>query len=141
MPLSVDGALRWREEFKDIRGEKTGPKTLDYYDEETPSVPRWVREEWQEISLARRIHRLNGDDPQLPVLRRQFEKLADTVLGNLVDLITAAINRRFYTCPGFEPDEAFEKYIEALASLVDRWQQVLDVSDESDLETSSSLTH
>jgi hypothetical protein len=60
MPLNVRGAIEWREEFKDIRGEKTGPKTIDFDDEdyETPSVPRWVRHEHEEYLLSVGIHRL-----------------------------------------------------------------------------------
>lgn len=35
------------------------------------------------------------------------------------------------TCPGFAEDEAFEKYVNALSELAERWQEILDTDDES----------
>lgn len=98
-----EGAKEWREEFKDIRGEKTGPKTVDCDDEPKKSrLPLWLLQEQQEYLLGYQICKLIGsDDPKLPVLREEFEGLADIVLQNHLDLMDRALNRRLLVCPGF----------------------------------------
>jgi hypothetical protein len=136
MPLDVKGALEWREEFKDIRGEKTGPKTIER-DEEQPNrarTPSWVQQEHQEYLLARQIVDSHGDDPKLPVLQQQYEEAAAIVLQNHVNLVDAAIKRRFMVCPGYAPNEAPEKYVSALVELADKWQEVLEATNEEVLD-------
>jgi len=54
-------------------------------------------------------------DNQLVALRAKYELLAAAVLDDHLDLIEAAINRRFFSCGGFSKDEAFEKYVNALS--------------------------
>ena len=50
-------------------------------------------------------------------LRSKYELLANDVLTDHLELIEAALNRRLFTCGGFTPNEAIEKYVSALSEL------------------------
>ena len=85
--------------------KNSGPKaSINYNDEPTRSKQSL---EDRELWLAVQINKLNGGDLKLPVLRQQFEAVADQVLQIHLDMIDRTLNRRFVTCPGFSPDEAF----------------------------------
>ena len=69
-------------------------------------------------------------DNQLVALRAKYELLAAAVLDDHLDLIEAAINRRFFSCGGFSKDEAFEKYVNALSEFAEKWQEIVDTDDD-----------
>jgi hypothetical protein len=139
MPLDIRGAREWREEHKNISGEKTGPKVQEPEEKERVQLPNWLRREHQEYLLSKQIQELMwtsprtaNQDKQLVDLRAKYELMAATVLDDHLDLIEAALNRRLFTCGGFNPDEAFEKYVNALSELAEKWQEINDVDDEED---------
>ena len=140
MPLNIRGAREWREEHKNIVGEKTGPKTQEHEEHEEKErvqLPNWLRQEQRERLLSQQIQglmwtspRTVNQDNQLVALRAKYELLAADVLDDHLELIEAALNRRFFTCGGFSSDEAAEKYVGALSELVEKWQEVLDADDD-----------
>jgi hypothetical protein len=145
MPLNIRGAREWREEHKNIVGEKTGPKTQEHEEHEEKErvqLPNWLRQEHRERLLSQQIQdlmwtspRTANQDNQVVALRAKYELLADAVLSDHLDTIEAALNRRLFTCGGFSSDEAPEKYVNALSELVERWQEILE-TDEADDEAS-----
>jgi hypothetical protein len=76
MPLDVKGAKEWREEHKEFRGEKTGPKPkIGYDDESEPQLPRFLLREIEEIRLTKRIAAMDGNDGEkLVALRQEYDK-------------------------------------------------------------------
>jgi hypothetical protein len=133
MPLDIRGAKEWRAEHKNISGEKTGPKTVEREDSEKQGLPNWLRQEHQERLLSEQIQNLMWTSPrtvnqdnQLVTLRAKYELLAASVLDDHLELVEAALNRRFLSCGGFSPDEAPERYVDALSELVEKWQGILD---------------
>jgi hypothetical protein len=137
MPLDIRGAKEWRAEHKNIVGEKTGPKTVEREEDERVQLPNWLRHEHREYLLSKQIGdlmftipRTANQDNQLTALRAKYELIADAVLDDHLDLIDAALTRRLLTCGGFSPDEATEKYVNALSELVEKWQELLDASDD-----------
>jgi hypothetical protein len=115
-------------EWHDATFEDRGPKALINYNDE-PTKSKQSLED-RELSLALQINKLDGGDPNLPVLRQKFEAVAEQVLQKHLDMIDRTLNRRLVTCPGFSPDEAFEKYVSALSDVADRWQEVIDAGDD-----------
>jgi hypothetical protein len=135
-PISVSEAKEWHDSVILAQGPRK--EYVEIERSERPE-PQWIRQERRELSLAKQICGLLGDDPKLPKLRQQFEEAAAPVLQNHLDLIDAAIRRRLLTCPGFSPDEAFEKYVNALSELVDKWQDVVDAGDKEQAEVRGCL--
>jgi hypothetical protein len=148
MPLNIRGAREWRAEHKNIVGEKTGPKTQEREDEsEKQGLPNWLRQEHRERLLSQQIRDLMWTNPrtanrdaQLVTLRAKYELLAASVLDDHLELVEAALNRRFLSCGGFSPDEAPERYVDALSELVEKWQGILDAEgDKEQVEARGGL--
>ena len=78
------------------------------------------------------IPRTDYQDNQLVALRTKYELLAASVLDDHLEVIEAALNRRLFSCGGFSPDEALERYVNALSDLVEKWQEVLDREDDKE---------
>jgi hypothetical protein len=148
MPLDIRGAREWREEHKNISGEKTGPKAQEHEEQERVQLPNWLRREHQEYLLSKQIQELMwtiprtaNQDNRLVALRARYEVLADGVLNDHLGLIEAALNRRLFTCGGFNPDEALERYVNALSELAEKWQEINDVDDvEDEAETPATAS-
>jgi hypothetical protein len=145
IPLDIRGAREWREEHKNISGEKTGPKAQEHEEQERVQLPNWLRREHQEYLLSKQIQELMwtiprtaNQDNQLVALRTRYEVLADGGLNDHLDLIEAALNRRLFTCGGFNSDEALERYVNALSELAERWQEINDVEDEAETPATAS---
>jgi hypothetical protein len=139
MPLDIRGARSWREEHKNIGGEKTGPKTEERDEVQCVAVSQLDRRENQERLLSKQIQELMWTSPRtanqdkhLVELRAKYELLAADVLDDHLELIEGALNRRFFTCGGFSSDEALEKCVGTLSELVEKWQELLDADDESE---------
>src|ERR1700747_2614018 len=139
MPLNIRGAREWREEHKNIVGEKTGPKTQEHEEHEEKErvqLPNWLRQEHRERLLSQQIQDLMWTSPrtanqekQLVALRAKYEVLAAAVVNDYLATIEAALNRRLFTCGGFSSDEAIDKYVGALSELVERWQEILEADE------------
>lgn len=135
MPLNIRGAKEWRAEHKNISGEKTGPKTEERDEENRIAVSQSDRREHQERLLSKQIQDLMWTSPRTVnqnnesvTLRAKYELLAASVLDDHLELVEAALNRRLFSCGGFSPDEALEKYVNALSELVEKWQGILDAN-------------
>jgi hypothetical protein len=127
MPLNVRGAKEWREEHKTILGEKTGPKTIERYDEPQPQLPKFLLREIEEIRLAKRIASMDANDGEkLVTLRQEYDKAARLVQVDSLNRIDRAVNRRLLSTYG-DPDDCFASFVRALVELADKWQEVLDV--------------
>jgi transcriptional regulator with XRE-family HTH domain len=138
-PISVSEAKEWHDSvILDQGPRKAYVESDDKPKRSERPEPEWIRQERQEVLLAKEIAQLDAKDgKKLESLRQQYEEVAAIVLLNHLDLIDAAIQRRLLTCPGFSPDEAFEKYVNALSGLVDKWQGVLDTEDDEEPVESS----
>ncbi len=132
MPVDIAGAKRWREEFKDIRGEKTGPKTIEHYDEPEQRLPKFLLLEIEEIRLAKRLAPMDASDGEkLDALRAEHDKVARLVQVDYLFRIDNALTRRMLSTCG-DPDDCFASYVNALSELVDKWQEVLDAEDDEE---------
>jgi transcriptional regulator with XRE-family HTH domain len=132
-PISVSEAKEWHDSVILDQGPKKDFYVSESDDRPKRSEPQWIRQERQEVLLAKEIAGLDAKDgKKLELLRQQYEEVAAAVLINHLSLIDAAIQRRLLTCPGLSPDEAFEKYVNALSELVDKWQEVLDAEDDEE---------
>ena len=137
MPLDIRGARAWRAEHKNISGEKTGPKSEERDEIQRVAISQSDRTEHQERLLSKQIQdlmwtspRTDYQDNQLVTLRAKYEVLAASVLEDHLELVEAALNRRLFTCGGFNSDEALEKYVNGLSEVVERWQEILDTDEE-----------
>lgn len=133
MPLNIAGAKRWRDENKDIRGEKTGPKTIDE-DEDEPEaqLPNFLLREIKEYRLSKRIVGMDArDNGRLDELRQEYDKLARLVEADYLDRIDSALNRRLVSTYG-EPGDCFESFVGALGELVDKWEEIMDTKDDEE---------
>jgi hypothetical protein len=128
MPLDVQRAKEWREEHKEFRGEKTGPKPkIEYDDEPEPQLPKWLRRERQEYQLAKQMARMDANDGEkLLALRQEYDKAARLVQADYLDRIDRALSRRLLSTYG-EPDDCFESFVKELGELADKWQKILAV--------------
>ena len=139
MPLDIAGAKRWREEFKDIRGEKTGPKTIEHYDEPEQRLPKFLLREIEEVRLAKRIAPMHASDGEkLVALRQEYDKVACLVQADYLDRLDCALTRRMLSTYG-GPGDCFESFVEALAELVEKWQEALHAGDEEPVEVRECL--
>jgi hypothetical protein len=132
MPLSIEGAKEWRDEHKEFKGEKTGPKPKIEYDEPVPQLPNRLRRERQEYQIAKRLALMDASEgAKLNELRQEYDKVARLVQADYLDRIDCALNRRLLSTYG-DPDDCFESFVKALVELADHWQNVLDTEyDES----------
>ena len=139
MPLDVARAKEWRNEHKEFRGDKTGPKPkIEYDDEEEPQLPNWLRRERQEYQIAKRLAQLDASDgAKLEELRAEYDKVARLVQADYLDRIDRALNRRLLSTFG-HPDDCLASFVDALSELSDKWQEVLDTEDDEEPVESST---
>jgi hypothetical protein len=132
MPLDGRGAQEWREEHKEFRGDKTGPKTIEYDEPEPQQLPRFLLREIEEIRLARRVVTMDAKDgDKLDALRAEYDKVPRLVQADYLARIDHALTRRLLSVYG-SPDDCFESFVRELMDLADRWRKVLAVEcDES----------
>jgi hypothetical protein len=136
MPLNIEGAKRWRDEHKEFKGEKTGPKPKIEYDDE-PQLPNWLRRERQEYQISKRLALMDASDGEkLDELRLQYDKVARLVQADYLDRIDHALTRRLLSVYG-DPEDCFASFVNALSELVDKWQEVLDAEDDEEPVESS----
>lgn len=132
MPLDVARAKEWRNEHKEFRGEKTGPKPKIEYDDDEPRLPRFVLREIDEIRLAKRIAPMDASDgAKLDALRAEYDKVARLVQLDYLFRIDNALTRRMLSTCG-DPDDCLASFVNALSELVDKWQEVLDAEDDEE---------
>ena len=134
MPLDVKGAEEWRDVHKEFRGEKTGPKPkIEYDDELEPQLPKFVRRELKEYSIAKQISKLDARDSRdrakMDELRAEYDKIARLVQADYLDRIDCALNRRLLSTFG-SPDDCFESFVKDLVELADKWRDVLETEAE-----------
>ena len=121
-------AKEWRDEHKEFRGEKTGPKPkIEGDDDDRPQSPNWLRREQQEYQIAKRMCSVDG--AKRDELRVEYDKLARLVQADYLVRIDSALHRRLLSTYG-DPEDCFASFVNALVELADRWQEILDEGDD-----------
>jgi hypothetical protein len=128
-PISVDEARSWHDsEILDQGPRKDWASESDHSSKraERPE-PQWLKEEREEYLLAKQLATLDATGKNLGELRARYDKLASAVTQSHLELIEAAILRRFMST-----ETSPYEYVEAVAGLVAKWQKILSVEcDES----------